>query len=257
MKSIGADPELFVRDMAGSIVPGIGKIGGEKREPLQIGGGVGVQEDNVLLEFTLNPCSAERFPRAINLAMQRVRSYAASKGLVPVVKASHLFRKEVLDSYGPKALEFGCDPDYNAYSNSVNPSPNPDTCLRSAGGHVHVGTSKDALSVVQAMDLLLGLPSVIMDDDDRRKQLYGKAGAHRIKPYGVEYRTLSNFWLKNSSLIKWVASSTEKAESLAEGARVMMVNHGGIARLEEIINNNDKAQAWYVLNRLGIPTEAV
>jgi len=41
------------------------------------------------------------------------------------------------------------------------------------------------------MDVLLGLPSVLIDPDRKRRSLYGKAGCFRLCPYGFEYRVLS------------------------------------------------------------------
>src|SRR3546814_7881426 len=38
--------------------------------------------------------------------------------------------------------------------------------------------------------------------------MYGAAGAFRTKPYGVEYRVLSNAWLKDSNLMSWVYKNT-------------------------------------------------
>lgn len=52
--------------------------------------------------------------------------------------------------------------------------------------------------IIPLLDLFVGIPSVLIDRDEgakeRRKQ-YGKAGDFRYQPHGIEYRTLSNFWL--------------------------------------------------------------
>ena len=48
---------------------------------------------------------------------------------------------------------------------------------------------------MKQLDWYLGAWSLKMDPDPTRRLLYGKAGACRYKPYGVEYRVLSNFWL--------------------------------------------------------------
>ena len=53
--------------------------------------------------------------------------------------------------------------------------------------------------------------SVIADQGHLRKQLYGKAGAFRPKPYGVEYRVLSNFWIFDKEKTNTVWNLTERA----------------------------------------------
>ena len=87
-----------------------------------------------------------------------------------------------------------------------NPPSLDGTNLRSCGGHLHIGFDRaknDMMArphLVRILDLVAGVPSIIIDKDKDRRKLYGKAGAHRPKmieagdPYdGVEYRTLSNF----------------------------------------------------------------
>ena len=51
------------------------------------------------------------------------------------------------------------------------------------------------------MDYTLGLDSLLLDSDTRRRSMYGRAGSFRFKEYGIEYRTLSNFWIKNNKSI--------------------------------------------------------
>jgi len=87
--------------------------------------------------------------------------------------------------------------------------------LRTCGGHIHLGQSGGWLDgdgpevaiAVYCMDLFLGIPSLFMDRDPtsaQRRRIYGQSGRFRNKPYGFEYRSLSNFWLaspKVASLI--------------------------------------------------------
>ena len=215
--TIGADPELFVSD-GKDIVSGIGFVGGSKDEPRPVPCGA-VQEDNVLAEFNIDPCSTlKQFIGKISTVTTELDRILKPHGLHTVVKSSHTFERETLLAAGQKAMEFGCDPDFNCWTGGKNDSPNPYTELRTAGGHVHIGydNPEEARSyeVACILDYLLGAPSVLLDDDTQRRAMYGQAGACRIKPYGVEYRVLSNFWLGSTELKTWIYKTTTLVEYL-------------------------------------------
>lgn len=209
--TIGADPELFFQDNSGKLISVINLIGGSKENPMPIGEGCAIQEDNVAAEFCIPPATnADNFIKSINFALSDLQTRAEQLGLTPSKLASGQFSKDQLNNY--KAQTFGCDPDINAYTQEYNPRPlSNDPTLRSCGGHVHVGTTHDKYNMIKVMDAMLGVPSVLLDNDNRRRELYGKAGAFRPKPYGVEYRTLSNFWIWDKELIKWVYHQTNSA----------------------------------------------
>jgi len=119
--------------------------------------------------------------------------------------------------------------------------------MRSAGGHVHIETSLNKRHVIQACDLFLGVPSVLMDDGEMRKQLYGKAGCFRPKPYGVEYRTLSNFWIFKKKYIEWVWRNTGRALKFIETMdpkEMMFLGN----EIRQAINKNDKNLATNLVN---------
>lgn len=61
------------------------------------------------------------------------------------------------------------------------------------------------------MDLYLGVPSVLIDPDTRRRSLYGKAGCFRLTDYGVEYRVLSGYFIKDEITTTWVLHQTAAA----------------------------------------------
>jgi len=86
-------------------------------------------------------------------------------------------------------------------------------------GHIHIGFPEPDEAkterVIKAMDIFLGLPSVWLDSDTRRRRLYGTAGSFRFKPFGCEYRTLSNFWIASEDLIKWAYDNTILAVNTA------------------------------------------
>jgi hypothetical protein len=258
--SIGADPEIFVGDATGlkSIV---GTIGGTKEMPLPlpIGKGYAVQEDNVALEFNI-PAARNRaaFIKSIALATGFLEQVCKDQfGLHFVKQSAAFFPEEELQTYA--AQQFGCEPDYNAWTLDKNPRPSaPDKTLRSCGGHVHVGTKLDIIKCVQAMDLYLGVPSVLLDKGDLRKQLYGKAGAYRKKPFGFEYRTLSNFWIFDPALTGWVYDQVGHAlNAVANDEFPQSLDDSD--SIQHCINDNDKRMAEHLVRgyNLEMPNVAI
>lgn len=88
------------------------------------------------------------------------------------------------------------------------------------------------------MDLYLGVPSILMDGDTDRRRLYGKAGAYRSKPYGVEYRTLSSFWVADPKLIGWAFEQTMRAVEAVKNLEVIDKSLG--TAIQSAINFQDK-----------------
>jgi len=215
--SIGSDMEVFGVTKEGFHKALCGKIGGTKEQPLQLPNlvkGYMVQEDNVALEFNV-PYVTDKKSWIVNFMIMRdqVQQILSREGLLLSPEASVSFDKFELQH--PNALVFGCEPDYDAWSMKENQKPQAkDENLRTAGGHIHVGTDVDMVQGVRNMDLFLGVPSVLIDDkpsSNARRELYGKAGAMRPKPYGFEYRVLSNFWMFTDSLVGWVYDNTKRA----------------------------------------------
>ena len=246
--SLGADPEVFVGNAAG-VRSIIGMIGGTKSDPmpLPIGKGFAVQEDNVALEFNI-PASHSKgdFIKNINMATGFLEKTMTDRYGLQFVKASAVsFPSSELEH--PMALMFGCDPDFNVWTSRANKRPSAtDSNLRSCGGHVHIGcTDLDPHEIIKACDLFLGVPSVLMDNGDLRKQLYGKAGAFRQKHYGVEYRTLSNFWIFEDRLIGWVHDNVGRALDAVSSKLDFDHTHKDIVRA---INTNNKVLAAQIVN---------
>ena len=96
-----------------------------------------------------------------------------------------------------------------------------------------------AMEITKQLDFVLGVPSVLLDRDGlTRRSLYGKAGAFRPKPYGAEYRVLSNFWLKHENMINWVYSGTQKAFTMLAEEGINLFNEYGDTA-QRIINCDD------------------
>ncbi len=241
--TIGADPELFLKNKDNKLISVVGLIGGTKKEPLPIGNGCAIQEDNVAAEFCIPACnSKELFLSSIDYALSDINQRAQALGLtLAELTASASFDIDQLQTQ--QAYEFGCDPDFNAYTQKHNPRPKAkNKQLRSAGGHVHIGTKLDPINVIKTCDLFLGVPSVILDEDTERRKLYGKSGAFRYKPYGVEYRTLSNFWIWKSETVSWVY---HQVQALLENCEhfINSTTEEDQLKIQHCINNNDKDTA--------------
>lgn len=214
---IGSDPEYFL-EKNGRPISAVGLIPGSKKSPFKIGEHESVQLDNVALEFNVKPSDTpEEFIESLGVCHEW--AYNHFQSIDPTIQLlaqpSVEFEDSELDTI--EAKRFGCDPDFNAWEGgSPNCSPNASTNLRSCGGHIHVGLSLDGddpIDVdrfIRLMDKNVGVYTTSVCGDERRRELYGKAGAYREKPYGVEYRTPSISWLKTEESIRKVFELVEQ-----------------------------------------------
>jgi len=231
--TFGCDPELFIKDAKGNLVSAAGLIPGTKENPHPVDCGA-VQVDGMAAEFNIDAASTfEQFDNNIETVMAALKAMLP-KGYSFCIEPHVRFPKEVFEAAPDEAKELGCTPDFNAWTGSVNPPPNApdDPYLRTASGHIHIGWSKkgdepfspsneqhilNCCDMVKQLDWFLGAWSLLHDPDPVRRKLYGKAGAYRPKPYGVEYRVLSNFWIKTRELRLEVWNRLQKAaENMAQ-----------------------------------------
>lgn len=214
--STGSDPEVFVVDtFSGDFISVIGKLGGTKTNPIPMPReGFFAQEDNVAAEFNIPPArTRDEFIDYILYGLQGIRSMLPEFHNIRI-QSSAFFPPEQLED--PRSMMFGCSRDRNAWTRSWNAPPKPPMDgLRTTGGHITIGYDNPKKRInerlIRAMDFYLGVPSVLMDQDKHRRKLYGKAGAYRDKDFGVEYRTLSSFWLADASTIGWAYDQTHRA----------------------------------------------
>ena len=269
--TIGADPEFFLQCVETKAWrPATGLIGGTKYKPKMIEHGA-LQEDNVMAEININPAThANTFVGNINKVTKTLRDVVSKHGL-EIVPVSHADFNVAELGENPATATFGCDPDYSIYSLEEN-NPNAEELIntgrRVAGGHVHIGIIEDdgafALSndpmaratMVKACELYIGLPAVFIDKDHERKKFYGRAGAFRNKHYGVEYRVLSNFWLKSERHMRWVFRSARRAaEEVIKNRRGVneVFDHLRDCGLEKVINTYNKEHAKDIMSLYDIP----
>lgn len=253
---IGADPELFLQDRDGKFVSAHNLVPGSKREPHKVHKGA-VQLDGTAFEFNIDPASsAKEFLSNIKTVTEQMREMVPGYNIVcePVATFDDDYFMWEIPGY---AKELGCDPDYDAYTMEPNPRPDQQVTFRTGSGHVHIGWTNgmDPMdpkhfelcgAMARQMDYYLGVYSLLWDPDPTRRQLYGKAGAFRPKPYGMEYRTLSNRWLQSDELIGFVFNNAKLgATRLLKGFKVEEI-WGTTAR--RFINNN--VTDWPTRHRL-------
>lgn len=220
--SVGADPELFLFGPNDVPVSAYGVIPGSKHKPFPVENGA-VQVDGMALEFNITPANdMESFVLNLNSVMATLGSMIPKDLIIRAVAVAE-FGHKYIEEQPIEAKRLGCDPDFCAWEGgAANQPPNGDLPFRTAAGHIHVGWTnvddpldyehiQECCKVIKQLDYFLGLPSLLFDKDSKRRQMYGKPGCFRPKTYGAEYRVLSNQWLANDDLKRWVFGNVQDA----------------------------------------------
>lgn len=198
--SFGSDPEFMLVDNKLNLKSAINLLPSKANaKPYK---GSFIYYDNVLAEVAIKPAlTKEEFLKNTKDSLGKLANII------------HPFKFELCsaESYPNKELHHresrivGCNPEWNVYTLKCVLPPEDvivKTNFRTAGGHIHVGSKnlQDSISVfsfIRMMDLFVAIPSLFMDKDlssKERRKIYGQAGTHRITDYGLEYRSLGNFW---------------------------------------------------------------
>lgn len=253
---IGADPELFVREKkTGNIISAHTLVPGSKIEPYPVPLGA-VQRDGTAAEFNITAAnSGGEFITNIATVMDSLRKMIGSDyELVP--EPTVMFEPTYFKSLPDEVRELGCNPDWNAWTGDLNERPDGDsTTMRTGAGHIHIGWIdgkgvnpndpahiEDCRMVVKQLDYHLGMYSLLWDKDTKRRSLYGKAGSCRFKPYGVEYRPMSNVWLRSPTITQWIYNTAIKAVSDLQNQKMKPMEDlfGDYAR-----GVVDKSEEWW------------
>lgn len=215
---LGADPEVFVRSIStGRIVEG-SKVQKAIQHSQMVPDGV---------QSELHPAPSDCIGSFGNAWIQSLLTIHQQ------LTANHLkfdwtqtidLSDEEFNSLSEPSRQLGCQPSENFYG----PRPmagDVNVRRRSAGGHIHLGLDSypgglwnHRPGIVPLLDILVGIPATLLDRDPRaaeRRVLYGRAGEFRLQPHGLEYRTLSNFWLRAWPLANFVLSMSRLAVSVA------------------------------------------
>lgn len=260
MLQIGSDPEFFLM-RNGHSISGHDFPFGTKEAPFK-GNTCMIQNDGMALEINVPPMTNEDgFEMQHSLAMMELRSRVREKEgntnvvSIPTVHFGQHYMKTVPD----KVKELGCNPDYNAWTMELNPKPDGTVFFRTGAGHIHLGyvdtqnidhpmVFAQAAELVRELDYWLGCMSVLWDKDQKRRELYGRAGCFRPKKYGVEYRVLSNFWCGSPKLTRLVFRQAKRCfehwERVKAGkGELLQEKYGEFA--EMVINSGDTRWPQY------------
>lgn len=210
----GADPELFLKrngKIIGSerVIPEGGVVDevflsnyiskGSYR-PAVIRDGVQVELNP--LPNTCRESFGENLSYAFRMLRGSLKGTSITPSFAPVVEVS----QEELDALSDKSKVLGCAASRNHHDPSATVKVAEGYKKRSAGGHIHLGINHDKHMManrerlVPLLDILVGNTSVLIDRDPsaaERRLVYGRAGEYRLPPHGLEYRTLSNWWLRS------------------------------------------------------------
>lgn len=219
---IGTDPEFFLYDTeARKYISAHDMLPGNKHDPYKVDCGA-IQVDGTAVEFNIDAVETEEdFVHNIKTVLGQLRKMIPEKyafHYVPIIQYPMSYFKTLPDS----AKELGCDPDFSSYSMSQNHVPKEIGSWRTGSGHIHVGWTSgqivdvgnnhfiDAAMLATQMDRAFHYNEALWDSMNSRRQIYyGYGGAFRAKPYGCEYRGLSNAWLKNEKHWRYVYRLTE------------------------------------------------
>ncbi len=276
--TLGGDPEFFVADKNNKILAS-DKFFPSKHNPLLIKSCSSSEPaakpnevffDGIQAEIAIG-CNRCREYLATNVArcMKVIREKIGPENHI-IMQPAVRVQKSVINSADPEAKIFGCLPDFNAYTLTTNTAEMDATRhpYRYAGGHIHIGisspyikktqneykiakTEEGHIEIIKFLDLFVGIPSVLLDSgkgSKERRAKYGKAGCFRPTPYGVEYRTLSCWWLKSPitlslvyglARIAWsiMASDDGKAETIKKQIKY------NEEQIRNTIDSGDKKEA--------------
>jgi hypothetical protein len=287
----GCDPEVFIKKTIttkkGNKVTRI--VGSERllpEEGIKIGAmwndrGTLVRDGvQVELNPTSEPCRANHINNVKELFIVLRDEVNKKKDMKICFDQVVTITKKELMSLSPKSRQFGCMPSFNFYDTkelkaeiAVDPKK---YMKRSGGGHLHLGEGykgdrvgialRNYDKIIPLLDLVVGNTCVIIDRNPlnaERRKVYGRAGEFRMPAYGVEYRTLSNFWLRDSQIFSLVTGLARTAVSILVNSTDKKDYYKEIMALVDIkevqkaINENDlelakknwdKIKGWIATN---------
>jgi len=241
-KSLGSDPELFfTRD--GKVVPSSEVVPKESEF---------VTRDGFQLELHPKPencrqSAAYQIAKCIGIANR----YAKASECELNFGLGHVIHDELWKGTPNVDKRFGCSPTESAQEKNPKRVTGLRERFRAGAGHIHfaLGYSSNKVQpenydrLIQVMDIVLGNTCVLIDRDPlnvTRRKNYGRAGEYRVKPYGIEYRVPSNFWLRHYVLWSLVSQLGRHAMDIElQGYSAELIKRFDMRKVRKAINTNN------------------
>lgn len=222
MFTLGLDAEFFIIDINGHIIaPSMLK----QSTINEINRHDNLSIDGIHLE--INPSAyecREDATRSVKKCMLDLKEILQKENYLVSPEISRKFTPATFKKLTDGDKKLGCKPSYNTYIGGISHIPNNAERLRfrSAGGHLHFGSpiikqiEKDFKIPVKLLDLFVGVPIALLENETERRRIYGKAGEYRPTEYGIEYRVASSLIIRDPSLysmfLGWGRAALELAE---------------------------------------------
>lgn len=256
----GTDPEIFVTDSEGQVIPAWTFLPSKEKAPVESvdssgDGTCSVYWDGFQAEASVSSsncaswvvdntqCALEK----ILLAARKVNpsAHLSLESALPVLDSD-------LTSAKPEHVGFGCHPSLNAYGSRGEDVGDPRSLpFRFAGGHLHWGGNFTSTGIpieryIRALDATIGIASVGMFaslENPLRRRFYGLAGEYRLPAHGIEYRVLSNAWLCSPAIQFWYFDIGRSTLRLVAGSNDLLLLSQDFSRIQSIINECDVSGA--------------
>lgn len=252
---LGCDPELFISRETGKVRKRRAIVGSEAIIPpdgLEASYGSKIVRDGVQVELhpVQSHCRAN-LSNSLQYVFRALDNQISKTNKEQDTNLAADFRSVVKLSKGdlaklsPEARILGCTPSKNVYGRKHIQKDGTRFLSRSAAGHIHFGYEAhrdliDPKRFVHLLDALVGNTMVLVDRDPlapERRKIYGRAGEYRTPEHGLEYRTLSNFWLKNYKLMSLATGMAKLAFRIASQA-------SGVLDKKAYINNGQYTHTY-------------
>lgn len=249
---VGSDPELFVIDGNGEMLPAFEFAGPKSEARAEQVYWDGYQGEFNTIPRTCLSYHTDSVQQGLRNALAQAQ-HVDPKAKLAVRNVFEIPPDRLLTD-DRKYVMFGCNPSLSVYDETT-PEVDPLTVpFRSAGGHLHFTfESKNLIPLaVKELDRVLAVMCVSLFqyyDEPRRRMLYGRAGEYRLTKYGFEYRPLSNAWMIHPLTTMLVYEVARRVLAHAKSGSPIGAWNASEEEVRRCINNCDVELAQDILRR--------